>query len=93
MLPSSWLTPGVLISAPSTNSEPAAVPTTSGLRESMSVCPNCVATNATSATVDARRWRPVNRANTHAAVAAEAVVAPRTATVRHNAARSGPRPL
>ena len=92
VLPSSWLTPGVLTSAPSANSEPTAVPTTSGLRESISVWPSCVLTNATSATVDARRRRPVTLASAHAAVAAPAVVVPRTATVRHSAASSGPLP-
>ena len=35
--PNSWLTPGVLISAPSATSDPTAVVTTSGLWESISV--------------------------------------------------------
>src|SRR4051812_24807732 len=92
VLPSNWLTPGVLISAPSAISEPTAVPTTSGLRESISVCPSWVLTSATRATVDARRCLPVTLASAQAAVAAPAVAVPRTATVRHNAASSGPLP-
>jgi hypothetical protein len=55
VLPSSWLTTGVLITVPSVNIVPAAVPITSGLCESMSVWPYCVETKATSATVEARR--------------------------------------
>jgi hypothetical protein len=75
----------MLISVPITTSEPAAVSTTNGARESSSVWPNSADTSATSATVEARWGRPVTPAIIHAAVAAAVVVAPRMATARHSA--------
>jgi hypothetical protein len=75
----------MLINVPNATSEPPAVNTTNGARESSNVWPSWVLTNATSATVEARRGRPVTPAITQAAVAAAAVVVPRIATARHKA--------
>ncbi|WP_353589767.1 hypothetical protein, partial [Mycobacterium sp. URHD0025] len=67
----------MLISAPRHTRDPAAVPTTSGLCESIRVWASWVETSATRASVEARLGASGKPAVTQAPVAAPAVAAPR----------------
>ena len=58
--PKNWLTPGVCTTAASTPNDTAVEASTVGLVPPAStVCPSCVPTRETRATVPARRRRPV----------------------------------